>query len=166
MSDAWQVLGRSVRWLGRHYPLVATFGLLASAQRFVAVRGGAGSSWAGGAPGELFTAASRIGLLAWCVRKVFTGSTTPAREIPGRLMDYGRNHAGGVVAGAALLGALTVVAKVIPDAAISQLDGDSRRRASAWELAIKNLTIIPFTVVWMVIGARHASEVGRSRRKS
>jgi len=70
------------------------------------------------------------------------------------------------MAGGALLGALTLVAKVIPDAAISKLDGVSRRRASAWELAIKNVTIIPFTIVWMVIGARHASEVGRSTRHS
>jgi len=164
MGEAWQVFGRSTRWFGRHYPVVAAFGLVASAQRFISVRGDTGSSWAGGARGELFTAASRIGFLAWCVRKVFTGSTTPAREFPRRLTNYGRNHAGAVVAGGALLGVLTVVAKVIPDAAISPLGGDSRRRASAWELAIKNMTIIPFTIVWMVIGVRHASEVGGSVR--
>ena len=65
------------------------------------------------------------------------------------------------LAGAALLAGLTVVSKVIPDVAIAQLDEASRRRASAWELAVKNVTVIPFTTVWMVIGMRHAVDQAR-----
>lgn len=164
-SEAWQVFGRSARWFGRHYPAVAAFGLLASVQRFLSVGGGTGSSWARGAPGELFTTASRVGLFAWCVRTVFTGSKTPSRELPSRLGQYGRDHVGAVVAGVALLSALTVVAKVVPDAVIAHLDDDSRRRALAWELAVKNVTIIPFTTVWMVIGVRHATDAAQAARR-
>lgn len=69
------------------------------------------------------------------------------------------------MAGGVLLSTLTVVAKVVPDAVIARLDDASRRRASAWELAIKNVTIIPFTIIWMVIGVRHATEAARSPRR-
>lgn len=156
MSEAWEVLGRSARWFGRNYPVVASYGLLASVQRFMAVRGGRGSSWAGGAPGEVFTAATRVGLSVWCVTKVFRDCPVSPREVPRRIWRHGRSHPQDVAAGAALLGAFTVVSKVIPDAVVAHLDEERRRRASAWELAVKNVTVIPFTVVWMVIGARHA----------
>ena len=161
MNEAWQVFRQSAGWFGRHSPAVAAFGLLASVQRFTAVCSGKQSSWASGAPGELFAAASRVGFLAWCIRRVFDGSPAPARDVPRRLVRYGREHAGAVEAGGLLFGALIVVFKLVPDAVIARMDEDSRKRASAWELAIKNVTIIPFTIVWIVIGARHAIEAGR-----
>ncbi|AMS05162.1 hypothetical protein DUY81_05290 [Acidipropionibacterium acidipropionici] len=161
MNEAWKVAGRSARWFAKNYPVIASFGALASVQRFVAVRGVRGGAWAAGVTGELLTAAARIGLSVWCARTVFADCPVPLRDVPGRVWRHGRSHPGEVAAGAALLAGLTVVSKVIPDVAIAQLDEASRRRASAWELAVKNVTVIPFTTVWMVIGMRHAVDQAR-----
>lgn len=61
MNEAWKVAGRSARWFAKNYPVIASFGALASVQRFVAVRGVRGGAWAAGVTGELLTAAARIG---------------------------------------------------------------------------------------------------------
>ncbi|HLS73170.1 MAG TPA: hypothetical protein VK046_05315 [Actinomycetaceae bacterium] len=33
---------------------------------------------------------------------------------------------------------------------------DARPTVEAWELAIKNVTVIPFVMVWLTVLARHA----------
>lgn len=57
------------------------------------------------------------------------------------------------------LGILVLLAALMnagPAVLRSGLDESSRKSLLAWELAIKNLTVIPFVMVWVVLIARMA----------
>ncbi|MCK9795294.1 hypothetical protein M1843_16200 [Isoptericola sp. 4D.3] len=154
--EAWAVFAQALSFTARHYPVVLALGVLASAQRFLSVGGDDRFAWAGGLPGELFTAAVRLLFLAWVVRALFAGSDLPWSQVGPRLTRFVDGHTAMLVASGALLVLLTVVAKVIPDAIAGAIDDGSRATFLAWELAIKNVTVIPFVMVWMTTVARVA----------
>ncbi|WP_163542531.1 hypothetical protein [Occultella kanbiaonis] len=162
-SGAWgeaiRVFGASGGFFIRHYPIVFAFGAVASVQRFLAVGGDERHAWAGGVGGEVVTAAVRVLFLAWAIRRAFADTDVPWSEVGARLGRFVDGRTGVLLASAALLVALTIVAKVIPDAIGASLDASAQATYQSWELAIKNVTVIPFTMVWLTMLARHAATV-------
>jgi hypothetical protein len=156
MHEALRVFLRACSWFARWYVVVAAFGVLASVQRFVMVGGGERFDWARGAVGETFTAAVRVAFLGVCVWLQFRDVDVPWSQASTRLGAFLRDHGTALLASGAILLVLTVAFKIVPDALIANLDGEARTRATAWALAIKNVTIIPFMMVWGVTLARHA----------
>ncbi|MFD1827416.1 hypothetical protein [Mumia zhuanghuii] len=125
-----------------HYPVVLAFGALASAQRFVAVGDidfPLAESWVG----ETFTMLVRIAFVVWVVRRVLRDRPAPA---------VGSHVTGTVVASTVYLMALSLVSKIGLDAIGSQLVSEEHQSTYfSWELAIKNVTVIPFVLVWVVV---------------
>ena len=155
-AEAWTTFGQALSFTVRHYPVVAGFGILASAQRFLAVGGGERFAWAGGVAGEVFTTVVRVLFVLWVVRALFRGSDAGWSQVGPRFSRFVDAHTGMLLASAVLLVALTVVAKVIPAAVAGALPPDAHTTFVAWELAIKNVTVIPFTIVWMTTIAQVA----------
>ncbi|TDE90775.1 hypothetical protein EXU48_16785 [Occultella glacieicola] len=166
-SGAWGeavgVFGVAGVFFVRHYPVVFAFGAVASAQRFLAVGGDERFAWAGGVGGEVVTVAVRVLFLVWVVRRVFADSDAPWSEVGDRLSRFLEGRTGVLLASAALLVALTIVAKVIPDAVAAGLETSARATFLSWELAIKNVSVIPFVMVWLTVLARHALTIPAAR---
>ncbi|MBZ2195900.1 hypothetical protein [Occultella gossypii] len=158
-SEAIGIFGTAGGFFVRHYPIVFAFGAVASVQRFLAVGGGERFAWAGGVGGEVVTAGVRVLFLVWVIRRAFADTDVPWSEVGARLSRFVDGRTGVLLASAALLVALTIVAKVIPDAIGTGLDTSARATYQSWELAIKNVTVIPFTMVWLTMLARHALTV-------
>lgn len=156
-AEAASVLATSARFFGRHYPVVLAFGAVASLQRFLAVGGGERFAFAGGVPGELVTAAARVLFVVWVARRMFAGAGVSWAQVGDRFGRFARSRTGVLLASASMLVALTLVAKVIPDAVVATLPEQSRSGWRSWELAVKNVTVIPFTMVWMTALVRHAA---------
>lgn len=157
IHEALSLLAQAGAFFGRHYLVIALFSAPAALQRFVAVGGGGVrfgplASMAQGVIGELATVALRLGLLAWLVATIFRG--VPRADASSRLTHFVEAHAPMLLASAGLLVLLTLLANGIPMALRSGLVEPERKSLLAWELAIKNLTIIPFVMVWMVLLAR------------
>ncbi|WP_156252724.1 hypothetical protein [Pseudactinotalea terrae] len=158
--EAAGVLATATRFFVRHYPIVLVFGAVASLQRFLAVGGDDRFAFAGGLAGELVTAAVRVLFLVWLVRRMFAGDDIGWSQVGHRLGRFGRTRTGAVLATAVMLVGLTIVAKVIPDAVAATLPESERATYLSWELAIKNVTVIPFTMVWLTALSRHAVRRG------
>lgn len=155
-TEAGTVLAAAGRFFIRHYPVILTLGAVASLQRFLAVGGDERFAFAGGVGGELVTAAARVLLVVWVARRMFAGTEIAWAQVGPLLRRFVETRAGVLVASTALLVGLTVVAKVIPDAIGATLPEASRATYTSWELAIKNVTVIPFTIVWLTGLTRHA----------
>jgi hypothetical protein len=138
------VLAYALSFFVRHYPVVFAFGALASAQRFLAVGGGEQWAWTGGVGGEVFTNGVRVLFLVWVVRRMLPG--IPAADVGRGLQRYLTDHASSMVVNGAVLVALTLVFKLGIDTWVASLA--EPRTALAWVLAVKNVTIIPFMMVW------------------
>jgi len=156
IHEAWTVLGQAFSFTARHYVVVLALGGLASLQRFLAVGGDERFAWAGGVPGEVFTGVVRVLFLVWVVRTMFAGAGVSWSQAGPRLSAFAGSHAPMLVASGVALVLLTLVAKGIPDGIAATLDGDARATFQSWELAIKNVTVIPFTMIWMTAIARVA----------
>ncbi|MCA5894342.1 hypothetical protein LEP48_13435 [Isoptericola sp. NEAU-Y5] len=148
-TEAWTAFVQALSFTGRHYLVVAGFGILVSAQRFLSVGGEERFAWAGGIAGEAFTTAVRLLFVLWLVRTLFTGSQVPWSQVWPRVTRFAEAHTGMLLASAVLLVALTLVAKVLPAVVAGTLAADAQASFAAWELAVKNVTVIPFTLVWM-----------------
>lgn len=169
LVEAWAVVVRAGRFFGRHYAVIAAFGLLASVQRFLAVGGGEerfgrAGELAAGVGGEVFTAAVRLAFLAWLVVTLYRGVDVPWSQVGARIGRFVEGHVPALLASGALLILLTLVAKVVPDAIARGLDAATRPTALAWELAIKNVTVIPFVMVWLTTLGLVAVGTTRSTR--
>ena len=147
MSGAVAILAETWRFFARHYPVALAFGALASAQRFLSVSGTA--DWAGGAGGEIFTAVARIAFVAWAAATLLRG--TAWQDAGARWAAWNTRNWPTVLATMGLLALFLVVFKVIPDALAGRVGGIDRETWLAWELAIKNITVIPFTMLWMTM---------------
>lgn len=156
IHEAWAVLGQAFSFTARHYLVVLAFGALASLQRFLSVGGGDRFAWTGGVPGEIFTALARVLFLVWVVRALFAGSGVSWSQVGPRLSAFASSHTAMVVASGVALVLLTAVAKGIPDGIAATLDEGPRATFQSWELAIKNVTVIPFTMIWMATIAQVA----------
>ncbi|MFI2490320.1 hypothetical protein ACH47X_25645 [Promicromonospora kroppenstedtii] len=146
MPGALAILAETWRFFARHYPVVLAFGALASAQRFLSVSGTA--DWAGGAGGEIFTAVARIAFIAWAAATLLRG--TAWQGAGARWSAWNTRNWPTVLASMGLLALFLVIFKVIPDALAGHVGDIERETWLAWELAIKNITVIPFTMLWMM----------------
>ncbi|MBL7524737.1 hypothetical protein I6A84_43530 [Frankia sp. CNm7] len=158
--EAGDVLCRALGFFGRRYLVIAAFGALASAQRFLAVSEDERFAFAAGAGGEIFTAAVRLAFLGWLAHTLLGYTPVPWSQAGARLSRFAEARWPMLVASGVILVALTVVFKGIPDAAIAGLAEENRARARSWELAVKNVTIIPFVMTWLTMIVRVALDAG------
>lgn len=156
MREAWAVFVDALRFFRRNFLVIVAFGGLASLQRFLSVGGDPRFEWAGGIGGELFTLAARVAFLAWLVRAVFRGRRPPDRAERARMGSSNARHRDMILGSVAIFLAMTIVFKIVPDTLVAGF-GDAERQAGvAWILAVKNVTIIPFTMLWLTLLVRHA----------
>ncbi|MFD2793694.1 hypothetical protein ACFS27_09040 [Promicromonospora vindobonensis] len=148
-AEAVEILADAWRFFVQHYPIILAFGALASAQRFLAVSGTA--DWAGGVGGELFTAAARLAFVAWLARTLLRDRPVEWAGAGARWSAWASRHRATLLASAGLLLLFLIVFKAIPDALAGRVAGISESAWMSWELAIKNVTVIPFTMVWMTV---------------
>ena len=148
-AEAVEILGEAWRFFARNYPVVFAFGALASVQRFLAVSGTV--DWAGGLGGELFTAAARLAFIAWLVRALLRDRPAEWAEAGARWSTWASRHWATLAASTGLLLLFLIVFKAIPDALAGRVAGIEESTWMSWELAIKNVTVIPFTMVWMTV---------------
>ncbi|MFI5490280.1 hypothetical protein [Micromonospora echinaurantiaca] len=153
--EARAVLVAALRFFVRHYPVVFAFGVLASTQRFLAVGGGEDWAWTGGIAGELFTNGIRLLFLVWVARNMLR-TLRPTWSDVRRSSDYIAGHRAAMLWNGVVLVALALVFKVGVDTWIAGLA--EPRTALAWTLAVKNVTIIPFMIVWALAVVRAALE--------
>lgn len=152
IHDSGIVLRRAWRFFLRRYPIIFGFGLLAALQRFLSVAGGERFAFAGGVGGEIFTTAVRLGFVVWLVVELIrpredSVSTGGWRIAIRSLVHRPWLHLCWLV-GVALL---SLVFKVGLDVLGHALPTPELRQTFlAWELAIKNVTVIAFTMVWLV----------------
>lgn len=159
IHEALSLFGQAGVFFGRHYAVIAAFCVPAALQRFLAVGGGAErfgpiGAVAAGWMGELTTIALRLGLVAWLVGKRFRGISRA--DASRGLSEFLDAHVPMLLASVGLLILLSVVANAVPAVLRSGLDDSARRSFLAWELAIKNMTLIPFVLVWVVMFTRMA----------
>jgi len=148
-AEATSILGEAWRFFVRHLPVVLALGVLASAQRFLSVGGLA--PWAGGAAGEIFTGTVRVVFVVWVVRRLARTHGIDWSRAGERWSAWFTRHGSAVLASLVYLAALLLVAKVVPDALAGRVGGVDRPTYLAAELAIKNVTVIPFTMIWMTL---------------
>lgn len=142
-AAATSLLVDAARFFVRHYPIVFAFGALASVQRFVSV-----SRYdvplLTGFSGEVVTMAVRIAFAVWVVRAVLRDRPDPPTTSAGTL--------GIVLASTAYLVLMTLVFKVGLDLIGNRLVAEAHQATyTSWELAVKNVTVIPFVLAWLVI---------------
>ncbi|GAA3836537.1 hypothetical protein GCM10022226_68120 [Sphaerisporangium flaviroseum] len=153
----------AARWGARFYlrRFVIVFGLstVPTVQRFVAVRWGQDLPTSVNVTAEIVTAASRLLLLYVIVKLAFGGDPEVGRltretrwERLGRFIDHRRSD---FAVQFLVLGAAFVVCDVLPTMAIEQwVTGDVREWVTATLVAVKNPTVIAFTMIWMTAVAR------------
>ena len=166
LGSAGQTVRSALTLFIRAYPVVFVFGAIASVQRFVSVSYGDQLSTPLLIGGEVLTAGVRIGFLIWVYRRLIRsdrrlrllpfGAWSPA------LARFSRSHPRVIVGHVLLLCLALVVFKVGFDVAIPavfpDMNGDTYL---SWVLAIKNVTIIPLTMIWLVAAVRDALVDGR-----
>lgn len=158
-SEAFQVLGRALRFFARHYPVVFAFGAVASLQRFLAVGGDERFAFADTIGGEVVTMASRVLLVLWVVRKLFADEGVPWSQVGKRLERFVEGRVGMLLVSGGMLVLLTGISQGVP-ALVEMTLADAGPIVEAWVLATKNVTVIPLVIVWLTVLARHAMTVG------
>ena len=130
-----------------HLPLIVGLSLVPAVERFT------GQLWdrpaALGVLMEIVTAAARLALVVVVFRAAVTRwSWASART-------FARDHWRSLLWQWAMIGALFVVADIVPEQVIPTLV-DVGPLYMAVLLAIKNVTVIPFTMIWLVGIVRQA----------
>lgn len=148
-AEAVEILGETWRFFARNYPVVFAFGALASVQRFLAVSGTA--EGAGGVGGEVFTAVARLAFITWVVRALLRDRRAGGPGAGARWSTWISRHAGTLLISTGFLLGFLLVFKVVPDSLAGRVGGIDEATWMSWELAIKNVTVIPFTMVWMTV---------------
>ncbi|GAA4695280.1 hypothetical protein APR04_002525 [Promicromonospora umidemergens] len=148
-AEAVEILAAAWHFFARNYPVALAFGALASVQRFLSVSGTA--DWAGGVGGELFTAAARFLFVAWLARALLRDRSVEWAEAGARWSAWMSRRWATILASTGLLIVFLIVFKAIPDALAGRVGGIDESTWMSWELAIKNVTVIPFTMVWMTV---------------
>ena len=138
---------------GRHAAWVVGISLIPSLQRFVAVSGRAPAL--GGAPGEVITAAARLLLVALVVRTSVTRDPEVARlsdeERRQRTSAFLRRNWPSLLVQLVLLGAAGLLFDVVPEQFVApSISAAARPTYTAVLLAVKNPTVIAFTMIWLV----------------
>lgn len=166
LASALRTVRGAITLFTRCYPVVFAFGAVASVQRFVAVSYGDQLSTPVNIGGEVLTGAVRVLFLIWVWRRLIN-TDVPLRHLSLRqwmptLERFTRHHPRVIIGHVLFLGLALVVFKVGFDVGVPalfpDLDGDVY---TSWVLAIKNVTIIPLTMIWLVTGVRDALLDGR-----
>lgn len=166
LASAGQTVRGALTLFARSYPVVFVFGAIASVQRFVSVSYGDQLSTPLMIGGEVLTAGVRILFLIWVYRRLIR-SDARLRLLPFRawgptLERFSRSHPRVIVGHVLLLSLALVVFKVGFDVGIPalfpEMNGDTYL---SWVLAIKNVTIIPLTMIWLLTAVRDALMDGR-----
>lgn len=148
-AEAVEILTETWRLFVRNYPVVFAFGALASIQRFLAVSGTA--EWAGGVGGEVFTAAARLAFIAWLAWALLRDRRAGGPGAAGRWSDWVSRHRVTLLISTGFLLVFLIVFKAVPDSLAGRVGGIDEATWMSWELVIKNVTVIPFTMVWMTV---------------
>lgn len=148
-TEAVEILTEAWRFFARNYLAVLSFGALASIQRFLAVSDTA--EWAGGAGGEVFTAVVRLAFVAWLVRALLRERRVEGASAGARWSAWISRHRATLLVSTGFLLVFLLVFKAIPDSLAGRVGGIDETTWMSWELAIKNVTVIPFTMLWMTI---------------
>lgn len=157
--QALDTLGEAIRFFGRNYPVVFGFGVLASIQRAGSVLFGDQLPAAANLAGEVFTLGVRAAFVAWLGWRLLArepeGSSFPesARRIGRGLVASWRVqlwHAGYLLA-------LTLIFNNLLEG-VGPLLVPASAQDLFWAalLAIKNVTIIPFCMIWLIMILRRA----------
>lgn len=157
--QALDTLGEAIRFFGRNYPIVFGFGILASIQRAGSVLFGDQFPAAANLAGELFTFGVRAAFVTWLgwrllVRAPGWPSFTEAARRSGRGLAASWRvqlwHAGYLLA-------LTLIFNNLLEG-VGPLLVPASAQDLFWAalLAIKNVTIIPFCLIWLIMILRRA----------
>jgi hypothetical protein len=140
-ATSWETLRWALAFHGRHFLIVSALMVLPSVQRFVIM------SWELPGPvatlSEILVIAARIGLIVYVVSKV-----GPARNAWASTKRFFRERWPSLLVTLGLL----ALAFAIFDLALEGLSDDDTYRSVLF--AVKNFTVIPFTVIWMISIAR------------
>lgn len=102
------------------------------------------------APGVAgFTAAARLAFVTWAAVVLLRG--TEWSDAGARWSAWATRSWPTILATMVALALFLVVFKLIPDALAGRVGDIDRETWLAWELAIKNVTVIPFTMLWMTV---------------
>lgn len=119
----------------RHLPVVLALSMIPAVERFT------GQLWERPAPVglacEVITLAAWVAFVVFAIRSVRTRLRWSAKAIPGLAVQFG------------LIGVLFVLADVVPENVMPALV-HTGPLYWAFLLGIKNLTVIPFTMLWLV----------------
>ena len=141
----------------RHLLMVVALSAVPAAERFTGQMSARDPVL--GATLELTTLASRVALVALLLR--FAIARDPAigpigaAEVGRRLRAFSAQHPQSLVLQVVLIALLFVVADVVPERLIPTLTPVGPLYWAAL-LAAKNLTVIPFTMIWLVGAVRQA----------
>lgn len=141
----------------RHLVMVTTICVIPATERFT------GQLWARPAAlavaFEIVTLVARIALIVLIMRAALADDPRIAnlhlKEVARRLFGYIRGHWTHLLGEVALIAVLAVVADVFPEQIVPTLV-DVGPLYWAILLGTKNLTVIPFTMIWLVAWLRHA----------
>ena len=169
MTEGLRLSARAARWAllfyAGHLAVVLGLSLVPAAQRFLTVGFGDGLPAALGSAGEVVTAAARVLLAYVAIRSLagepgLSGLTAAERwDLLGAAVKRRRRA---VAVQAAVLAAAFVVAGILPDLAVAAwVSADRQDLAQAVLLAVKNPTVIAFTLLWTVGVARTLIEEER-----
>lgn len=157
LRTAWTTVSHAAAFFGRHYPVVFAFGGAASIQRVISVLYGDELPTAANVTGEIFTAAVRLAFVVWLVRTLITRDDGLSRRAGPRLWAFCRLQWPVVVGHLVLLTAAALIFNnLLEGAGAALVSEDQLPTFWAWLLAVKNVTIIPFTLVWLVVMVRDA----------
>ncbi len=137
----------ALRFYRDHFWLVFGLSAVASVQRFISVRWGDElPGWTGPA-GETVTAAARLLLIGLVVRLAFGPTGRPALDF---VTTGARLHRRALLLQPLVLAAATLLFAVLPNIAIAVWAPETHRdQLTAIMLAVKNPTVIAFTVLWI-----------------
>ena len=140
-ATSWESLRWALAFHGRHFLIVSALMVLPGVQRFVIM------SWdlpqLVATVSEILVMAARIGLIVYVVRRV-----GPAPHAWASTKAFFRERWPSLLITLGLL----AIAFAIFDLTLERVsDGDTYRSVL---FAVKNLTVIPFTVIWMISVAR------------
>lgn len=143
----------------RHLPLVVGISAIPAAQRFVAQRWADELPAVAGAPGELVTGAARLALVAVVVRLAILADEDlrrlPADDGWRRIRRFARAGWPSLAVQVLLLAAAVLVFDVVPERVVTRwVPADAEAGYRAVLLAVKNLTVIPLTMIWWVGAVR------------
>ncbi len=159
VRTALQVPRWAVGFYLRHLLLVAGISAVPAAQRFIAQRWAAQLPAVAGVPGELLTGAARLALAAVVVRLAILADDRlrrlPADEAWLRVKCFARTRWPSLAVQGLLLAAAVLVFDVVPERVVVRWV-PAGAEATYWAvlLAVKNLTVIPLTMIWWIGAVR------------